>query len=205
MLYNRSVTVIYPAGTGGEFFCWLMSQNAGFGALGVNLNADTNKWTLHTHTTPMHHHLLNVGIQFKEYKFHPDYINIMRDHLMLDADETQSFLQQRYDCWSESLLVYLGPISDSSKQLTMTLRDQKLKGVSPGIKVFDKSLEKFQQAVGNRKTLIVDNSVLLSEPAEKLTEVYQTIASHFSIKSTVFPQTVGSFLEFWRSKNNIHH
>ena len=202
MQYNRSVTVIYHAGSGGEFFSWLMSQNSGFNAMGINLDSDKNKWTLHSQTTPQHQHL-DSGNQFDDYEFHHSHINIMRDHLMaVEDNDIEQFLEQRYDRWSESLLVYLGPISDESKELTLALHHKKLSN-RISVNSFDKLYQTLQRVTGDRKILWVDNSVLICDPPEKLVHVYKTIAQHFSINSTVFPDTVTRFLEFWRNNNNI--
>jgi hypothetical protein len=201
MQYNRSVTVIYHAGSGGEFFCWLMGQHAGFNAMGINLDADKNKWTLHSQTIPKHQHLDSVN-QFDDYEFHSSRINIMRDHLAVNGTDIEQFLEQRYDRWSESLLVYLGPMSDQGKKLTMDLHHKKLNS-RVSANSFDNLFQKLQQAVGDRKILWVDNSVLISDPPQQLVQVYKKIAQHFSIDSAIFPETVISFLELWRNKNNI--
>ena len=216
---NKSLTIVYPSGAGGDFLCWLLGQCNGFVPQRVNLKPDINKWDI-----PSYHFWQDQNCkEFLKNKFDKELINVFRDHGWCNIIDRQysklkksidKFVHTRYDIWEESCFIVLCPKTKKSVEIANKLSLHKLQeGIAKqyikdetwGIKITEKILK-------NRNYIIVDPIDLYYNNTEqelrKIDEymikhkVYPSYGSWMKLSDQLKNQLqINFFIKIWRDNN----
>ena len=211
---SRSLTIVYPAGAGGEFLGWLFGQCYGFVPQQVSIKPDINKWD-----TPGHQWMHDLDCKiFLERKFDKELINVFRDHCWCNIPDSQyselkesidRFVYTRYDIWEESCFIILSPLTKKSVEIVNKLALHKLQDglINQYLEDHNLRIDITKKILKNRHYIIVDPiDLYYNNTEQEIHKIDEYITKHkiYSSKKLFDKQVTtifNFFIEIWRNNN----
>ena len=205
--FKRSITVVYPAGAGGEFFSWLLAQQQDFIPVGVAL--EKNRWSLRLNTTPdFFHRDTSMEEFFKYVGTHEHKITLLRDHMTFDFRDqglVDSFFNTRYDMWDQGLFVLLYPQTEEAVQYANLQVKQKLTTDNhdpDSLSTVNRDLKKIISIIGNRDHVIVDPyQFFIKDRDNNIANFENQLQRRFGEHVLLDRNTYNYFIDVWISHN----
>ena len=216
-MYNRLLTVVYDPGLGGEFLAWVLGQNELYVPTSVYVNSN-NRWRMvDGQSTPFH--VIDewngeAGIDHKQFHFHPDQINISRDHMFYFHPDTEwddklikKFVHDKCEIWNESCLIVLRPLTLESHEYFKNIRNKKLNLgniLGPTFANMNERLDKQMYILKDQNVLVIDPyELFITDTTKTMNRIGDWAEDIFSINPVIDIDTMKFFINIWRSNNII--
>jgi hypothetical protein len=215
-MYNRLLTVIYDPGLGGEFLAWVLGQNELYVPSSVSVNSN-NRWrVIDGQSSPFH--VMDewngiATIDHTQFPFHPDQVNISRDHMFYFHPKTpwddvliKKFVHDKCEIWNESCILVLRCQTTESHEYFKNIRNKKL-NITPSGPTFanmDDRLDRQLHILKDQNVLVIDPyDLFIANTDETMNEIGDWANVAFSIDPVIDIDTMNFFINIWRSNNII--
>ncbi|MDA9302736.1 hypothetical protein N8072_01580 [bacterium] len=200
-MYNKSLTVIYTPGSGGEFFSWLIGQHENVCPSNLYMQSN-NRWNI---IGPEFFHLDPTAFNNHEYCTHR--LNVLREHdhaLFHHSCDTDEFLRTRYDIWDESLIILMFPHSEKG---TDFVNKNVLKKLSHLESYIENHMQKDRKLMLKKASKILDKRKYIPlDPYDLFYNTNETVfllnrhLKKFEVELDV--DMCNMFVETWRRNND---
>tara|TARA_R110001606_G_scaffold130169_1_gene265404 strand:- start:98 stop:748 length:651 start_codon:yes stop_codon:yes gene_type:complete len=216
-MYNRLLTVVYDPGLGGEFLAWILGQNESYVPTSVYVNSN-NRWRMvDGKSTPFH--VIDewngeATIDQSQFHFHPDQINISRDHMFYFHPDTEwddklvkKFVNDKCDIWNESCIIVLRSLTLESHEYFKNIRNKKLNlgnALRPSFDDMNERLDRQLHVLDEVDVLVIDPyDLFITNTTTTMKEISVWSEKIFGINAVIDIDTMKFFINIWRSNNII--